>query len=125
MKSPWKKLQTLEPDREYYVFASSIPPRSYGSTWRLFRGSQAVRRQLDTTSGLVGYSLLARPLQKQYATLSVWDDEGSLRAFARDAPHQELMTELSPAMGSTKFVAWTISGSDGRPSWQEALQRLG
>lgn len=124
MKSPWKTIQPLRPDREYFVFASSIPPRSHRSTWRLFLGARAVRRQLDAAPGLVGFSLLARPARRQYATLSVWDDEASLRAFAEQEPHRHLMAELSPAMGATKFVQWSIRGSDGRPTWRDALQRL-
>ncbi len=78
MKSPWKWSATLEPDREYLVLASSIPPRSRRSTWRLFRGARAVRKQLATTDGVVGFALLARPWRKQYATLSMWRDEGAL-----------------------------------------------
>jgi hypothetical protein len=27
-------------------------------------------------------------------------------------------------MGPTKFVRWTIQGSDGRPVWDDALRRL-
>ena len=27
MKSPWKSIKALEPNREYVVLASSIPPR--------------------------------------------------------------------------------------------------
>ena len=61
MKSPWKWSATLEPDREYLVLASSIPPRSRRSTWRLYHGARAVRKQLATTDGVVGYTLLAAP----------------------------------------------------------------
>jgi heme-degrading monooxygenase HmoA len=125
VKSPWKSMKALEPDREYVVLASSIPPLSRSSTPRLFRGASAVRKQLARTDGVVGFSLLARPLRKQYATLSVWVDEHALSAFADHSPHHELMSELSPEMGATKFVRWTISGSHGRPSWGEALRRLG
>lgn len=124
MKSPWKRIRTLEPEREYFVFASSIPPRSYRSTWRLFRGSRIVTRQLEAAPGVVGFSLLARPLRKQYGTLSVWDDEQSLRAFAERDPHRRLMQQLAPEMGQTAFAHWTIDGAQGRPSWEEALDRL-
>lgn len=124
MKSPWKAFADLEPDREYLVLASSIPPRSHSSTWK-FRGSRAVGKQLAGTQGVVGFSLLARPLKKQYATLSVWVDEGALGAFVGASPHHELMAGLMPEMGATKFVRWTITGSAGRPSWDDALQRLG
>lgn len=125
MKSPWKSLLPLESDREYLVLASSIPPRSRSSTWRLFRGASAVRRQLANTAGVAGFSLLARPYRKQYATLSVWADDDALAAFADADPHRGLMHGLSAEMGPTKFVRWTIRGADGRPSWDEALRRLG
>ena len=124
MKSPWKWSATLEPDREYLVLASSIPPRSRRSTWRLFRGARAVRKQLAGTDGVVGFALLARPWRKQYATLSMWRDEEALARFAGDQPHQDLMTTLSPEMGPTRFIRWTTRGADGRPAWDDALRRL-
>jgi hypothetical protein len=34
------------------------------------------------------------------------------------------MAALEPAMNEPKFVRWTISGSDGIPTWPEALSRL-
>ena len=125
MKSPWKSMQALDPGREYLVLASSIPPLSRSSTGRLFRGAGEVRAQLASTEGVVGFSLLARPWRKQYATLSVWIDEPALAAFTRENPHGRLMADLAPDMGPTKFVRWTITGADGRPSWSEALRRLG
>ena len=124
MKSPWKWTSSLEPEREYLVLASSIPPRSRRSTWRLFHGASAVRKQLAGTDGVIGFALLARPLSKHYATLSVWRDEDALAAFAGAEPHRELMSTLSPEMGPTKFVRWTMRGADGRPTWDDALQRL-
>lgn len=124
MRSPWKWTATLDPDREYLVLASSIPPRSLRSTWRLFRGAGAVRKQLGGTDGVVGFALLARPLRKQYATLSVWTGEDVLARSADAEPHRQLMSNLAPEMGLTKFERWTIRGGDDRPSWSEALRRL-
>lgn len=125
MKSPWKSMKPIEPDREYLVFASSIPPRTRSSTLALFKGASAVRKQLATAEGVIGFSLLARPLRKQYVTLSIWEDESALAAFADQTPHRELMATLAPEMAPTTFVRWTITGSDGRPSWSDALRRLG
>jgi hypothetical protein len=51
MKSPWKWSNSLEPDREYFVLASGIPPKSRRSTWRLFRGARAVRKQWRSRTG--------------------------------------------------------------------------
>jgi hypothetical protein len=124
MKSPWKSTADLDPDTSYLVLASSIPPKSVASTWKLFRGSRAVRRQLLATDGVMGFSMLAEPIRKHYATLSVWRDEAALDAFAREHPHDQLMVGLAPEMGPTKFVRWTISGADGTPSWKDALARL-
>jgi len=125
MKSPWKSFAPFDLDREYLVLASSIPPLSRSSTSRLFIGASQVRKQLAGTEGLVGFSLLARPVRKQYATLSVWRDEEALTAFANGNPHGTLRDDLAPAMGATKFVRWTIKGSAGRPSWRDALRGLG
>jgi hypothetical protein len=42
----------------------------------------------------------------------------------RTPPHVQLMTSLKPLMGPTKFVTWTISAADGRPSMAGALEHL-
>ncbi|HUS21616.1 MAG TPA: hypothetical protein VMZ66_06345 [Aeromicrobium sp.] len=68
--------------------------------------------------------MLARPLQKQYATQSVWTNESALAAFAEGTPHGELMADLAKDMGPTKFVRWTMKGSEGKPRWRDALKRL-
>jgi len=39
-------------------------------------------------------------------------------------PHVQLMTSLRPYMGPTKFVTWSITAADGRPSLAGALERL-
>ena len=124
MKSPWKARTPLQPDVEYLVLASSIPPKSMRSTWKMFRGSRAVRRQLLDTDGVMGFSMLAEPFRRHYATLSVWRDEAALDRFSAAHPHDQLMVALSPEMGETKFVRWSITGADGTPSWAEALDRL-
>jgi hypothetical protein len=124
MKSRWKPLAPIDRDRQYLALASLIPPKSRRSTWRLFRGSRAVADQLAATDGVVGFSMLARPFRKEYATLSLWADERALDAFARSAAHGRLQHELASEMSATMFVRWTVRGEEGVPSWTEALQRL-
>jgi heme-degrading monooxygenase HmoA len=50
-----------------------------------------VAKQLATADGLLGYSLLARPLSKRFWTLSVWKNEDALRAFVQHPPHGSIM----------------------------------
>ena len=114
----------MDPEAEYLVLASSLPGKDYTATPALFRGASATKRQLRDAEGVIGFSLLARPARKQYGTLSVWRDEAALQEFARSSPHGQLMRDLAPRMGQTAFVRWTIPGSAGRPSWQEAWDRL-
>ena len=106
------------------MLASAIPAKSRRSTWRMFNGSRIVRKQLGSTDGVIGFSMLARPISKDYATLSIWRDEAALSAFAGTQPHRDMMSSLAPEMGPTKFVRWAIKGSDGKPSWDDALTRL-
>jgi hypothetical protein len=39
-------------------------------------------------------------------------------------PHVQVTTTLKPCIGPTKFVTWTISAADGRPSTAAALDHL-
>ncbi len=121
---PWTSRAEMEPGTGYLVMASHLPLNRISATVRFFRGVSAVRKQLATADGLVGYTLRARPLARDYWTLSVWRDNTALREFMRTSPHAHLMTSLKPLMGPTKFVTWTIPAADGRPSMAAALEHL-
>ena len=124
MKSRWKKVAPIDPDQTYIAFASRIPPKSMKSTWRLFKGSRAVAAQLAQTEGVIGFSLLARPFRKEYATISLWVDDAALAEFARSHAHGRLQDELAVEMAETTFVRWTVEGRNGAPSWSETIARL-
>jgi hypothetical protein len=115
----------MEPGRAYLVMASHLPLTKLNSTVRFLRAVGAIRKQLAGAEGLVGYALRAKPLARDYWTLSVWADASALQTFMRASPHVRLMSSLKPLMGPTKFVRWEITASDGRPSWAGALERLG
>ena len=101
-----------------------LPLMRITATVRFFRAVSAVRKQLATAEGLIGYTLRAKPLARDYWTLSVWKDDGALREFMRTPPHVRVMTSLKPFMGPTKFVTWSVSAADGRPSMAVALEHL-
>jgi hypothetical protein len=114
----------MEPGTGYLVMASHLPLKRFSFTVRFFRAVSAVRKQLATADGLVGYTLRAKPLARDYWTLSVWRDDRALREFMRTPPHVRIMTMLKPGMGPTKFVTWTISSADGLPTMAGALEHL-
>lgn len=124
MDLPWTTRAAMQPGTEYLVMASHLPLRRISGTARFFRAVSAIRRQLGTADGLIGYTLRAKPLARDYWTLSVWQDETTLRAFMRTPPHAGLMSSLRPLMGPTKFITWHVSAADGRPSLADALRRL-
>jgi quinol monooxygenase YgiN len=121
---PWTARSDMDTGHTYLVMASHLPLARIVSTLRFFRAVGAIRKQLRSAEGLVGYSLRAKPLARDYWTLSVWTDRAALERFMRTAPHVGIMGSLKPFMGPTQFVQWEITAGDGRPSWSEALQRL-
>jgi quinol monooxygenase YgiN len=121
---PWTARAEMEPGTGYLVMASHLPLKRVTATVRFFQAVLAVRKQLAAAEGLIGYTLRAKPLARDYWTLSVWKDDGALREFMRTPPHVHVMTSLKPVMGPTKFVTWTASAADGRPSMAAALEHL-
>jgi quinol monooxygenase YgiN len=122
--SPWRTFGSPEPNSDFVALLSYLPLKSY---WRVFPfvfHTVQVVKQLESAEGLLGYSLLARPLSKRFWTLSVWKDEDALRAFVQHPPHVRVMTALAPHMDKTKFAQWMVKGSQLPLRWDDALRRL-
>src|ERR1700751_3329476 len=85
--SPWRTFGSPEPERDYVALLSYLPLKSY---WRIpifFFYTAQVVKQLASADGVVGYSALARPLAKQFWTLSAWNDDAALHA----SPHVRII----------------------------------
>lgn len=122
--SPWRTFVSPDPNGDFVALLSYLPLKSY---WRILPFvvyTAQVVRQLASADGLLGYSLLARPLSKRFWTLSVWKNEVALQAFVQHPPHQRIMTALSLHMDKTKFVRWTVKGSQLPLRWDDALSRI-
>ena len=102
---PWTARAEMEPGTGYLVMASHLPLKRITATVRFFRGVFAVRKQLATADGLIGYTLRAKPLARDYWTLSVWQDEHALRAFMDTTPHLQCMSWLKPLTGALEHLA--------------------
>jgi quinol monooxygenase YgiN len=122
--SPWRALGAADPNGEYVALLSYLPLKSYWRIPHFFLYTAQVTKQLASAEGMLGYSVLARPLSKQFWTLSAWKDDAALRTFVQYPPHVRIMTALTPHMGETKFVRWTVTGSQLPLRWDDALRRF-
>jgi hypothetical protein len=122
--SPWRTFGSLEPDRDYVALLSYLPLKSY---WRIpvfFFYTAQVTKQLASAEDMLGYLVLARPLSKQFWTLSAWKDDAALRTFVQHPPHVRIMNALSPHMGETRFARWMVTRSQLPLGWDGALSRF-
>ena len=86
-----------------------------------FRAS-AVGKQALGTSGCHGV-LTRKTRGLAFWTLTMWDDEESMRSFLSNSPHRETMSKLSPWCDEASVAHWIQEGA-ALPDWGTATQRL-
>jgi 3-phenylpropionate/trans-cinnamate dioxygenase ferredoxin component len=121
---PWKSFTSPESEREYPALLSHLPLATFRATPKFFRFVFTIQHQLANSEGLIGYSLDAHPLAKEYWTLSVWEDRDCLWRFVHRLPHSQAMTDLLPHMGETGFFHFEVKGSSVPPDWKETKRRM-
>ena len=121
---PWTVVAPPAEEREYLALLSFLPLKRFRMIPRFLRHSGAVSKQLVGTRGLVGFSFRAKILAREFYTLSVWEDERALDDFVRAEPHRRTMGAMRRHMAETKFVRWTVTGSQVPPSWRKAIEML-
>ena len=122
--TPWVTLAPAEPDAEYLVMLTYLPLARLRKLPAFLRVTLAIRRQLEHTDGVLGYSMRARPLRLQFWTLSAWRNRAALNAFVRVRPHLGAMADLRGGMGSARFIEWRVRGATLPPKWEDAMQRF-
>jgi len=123
MDSPWTTFATADANREYFALLSYLPVNKYRAIPRFLRFSFQIQRQLRTTPGIVGYSLRAKLMSRNFWTLSAWENEQALRDFVMKLPHGQAMKAMIPHMGPTNFTKWKVLGSALPLRWEEAMRR--
>jgi 3-phenylpropionate/trans-cinnamate dioxygenase ferredoxin subunit len=121
---PWKSFAVPESDTEYHALLSHLPLNTFRAMPKFMRFTRQIRRQLAEAEGLVGYSLDAHVLAKEFWTLSVWEDRDSLWRFVQRMPHSQAMADLLPHMRQTEFFHFEVDGSSVPPNWEETKQRM-
>ena len=123
MDSPWIMFGTPDKNREYFALLSSLPLNKYRAIPGFLRFSSQIQKQLRATPGVIGYSLRAKLLSRNFWTLSAWADEKALTDFVAKIPHEQAMQAMMPHMGPTKFTKWKVLGSALPLQWEEAMRR--
>ena len=123
MDSPWITFAPADAHREYLALLSYLPLNKYSAVPGFFRFLFQIQRQLRSTPGIIGYSLRAKLLSRNFWTLSAWADEKALTDFVAKIPHEQAMQAMMPHMGPTKFTKWKVLGSALPLQWEEAMQR--
>jgi hypothetical protein len=104
--------------------ASRFELKSLADVPRFLVKSLVSWRQVKTAPGAYGASLIARPLRRDFFTLSAWEGRGALFAYAKSDPHGEVMRAMRPACSRSTFVYWETDSGDLPISWDEARRRL-
>jgi heme-degrading monooxygenase HmoA len=90
-----------------------LPLRSARRLPAFLRFTRKIQRQLAGAPGLVGYTLRAKPLRRQFWTLSAWESAEALEAFVVAAPHRDVMAALASDLGDGRFFRrGTARGSE-------------
>jgi hypothetical protein len=120
---PWTDVETADRTAsEPLVMASRFQLRSYRDVLPFLRDAMRVRTLVRRSPGALGVSLVARPLRREFATLSAWRDRESLDAMVRAEPHRSIMGRYRAAMADSQFVFY--APAEYPPTWDEARGRL-
>jgi hypothetical protein len=102
--------------------ASRLELRRLRDVPSFFAAALRIRRQMLAAPGVLGLSLIARPLHRTFWTLSARQDQAALRAATGRQPHVQIMKHFRPLMTASSFVTWTAT--DLPIQWDEARHRL-
>ncbi|MCZ2858588.1 hypothetical protein [Blastococcus sp. VKM Ac-2987] len=80
------------------VVTTSLHLRRLRDVPAFFRASMAIRSQTIHSTGARSLVLRAEPLARRFTTVSWWDDEAAVRAFAVAEPHRSAMRRWRPAL---------------------------
>ncbi len=124
MTLPWISVRPAEPGTPALVMASRFRVRRWRHVPRFLLDSMRIHRQVRAADGALGISLVARPLHREFRTLSAWRDRAALDAMVRAQPHAAAMRRHRRVMAESTFTFWEV-GADRLPvGWDDAVSRL-
>ena len=82
-----------------------------------------IHHQVRRTEGAIGISLVARPLRREFYTLSSWRDRAAVDAMISIEPQRSVMSRFRDDTADARFTFWSIP-ADQRPTWSDAYRTL-
>lgn len=117
---PWRWTAKAGP-AQTMIFASRFDAVGLRGRWILFWAGLGLRRAVVASPGSLGVSLRAHPFKGRYYTLSMWNDEQSLQAFARGPDHTRSVDAIR-ATGPISGVLISRQAGAERPDWREIIR---
>jgi heme-degrading monooxygenase HmoA len=117
---PWRWTRAARPERAV-VFASYFEARGLKDRWVLFAAGIGLRRYVLASPGALGVSLRTHLLAGRFYTMSMWQDEASLMAFAHSDDHKSAVRRISE-IGPVRGVLISREAEVTRPRWGETLR---
>lgn len=116
-------LAPLEPP---YVVATTLgwPKPDPAAYEALGEHSDKATTDVLTREGLLGASFGGSQACGSAATLSIWVDEASLRAFVFGEVHRAAMGVVPTAMQAWATTRWTETSATTPPTWEQARAKL-
>lgn len=105
------------------VMASRFELKRWRDVPGFFLASLRVRDQMLKSPGVIGVSLIARPLRRTFFTLSAWSDRSALDAAVAAQPHAATMARFRTRMADSVFTFWETA-EPSPPDWADAVRRL-
>jgi hypothetical protein len=122
--TPWRQLASVDPAREYVAFTSRFFLKSLLRVPAFMARSMRIMKQANAAPGMVGWSLGGHLFKLEFYTLSVWQDEESLRRFVREGDHRAAVEEFErDVRRKSIFVYYKVFGRELPLTWKDAIAR--
>lgn len=121
---PWISGPEAAPGAEALVMASRFRVRGFRHVLPFFIAAMRVHAQVRKADGMLGVTLVAHPLRREFRTLSAWRDRASLDAMVAAEPHRSTMRGQRAALGDATFTFWTVPAAQLPLQWEDADRRL-
>lgn len=109
---------------EVTVMASRFELRTVRAVPSFLAASITAWWQALHDEGCLGVSLQARPLAREFWTLSAWTSQDAVYRYARAAPHAGAARTQTAQMTSSTFVFWDVSTTALPASWADGKRRV-